>query len=136
MNTRAYDRVGRPGFSLLELMLVLAIIGVLTAIAAVSLSGAGERAKRRATIASMSQVVNALQNYKLDHNLYPANLDALRVGTTAYLDQNKQIADGWKQPFLYAAPGTSGHEFDLYSKGGDLTFGTQDDLDWWRVKDE
>ena len=135
MNPRT-TRARRAGFSLLELMLVLAIIGVLTAIAAVSLSGAGERAKRRATIASMHQIVNALNNYKLDNNIFPASLEVLKVGSGAYLDKDKNIVDGWKQAFFYVVPGSSGHEFDLVSKGGDLAYGTQDDINWWQVKDE
>lgn len=137
MNRRNY-RAARRGFSLLELMLVLAIIGVLTAVAAVSLSGSGERAKRKATIASMAQIANALKLYKLDHNVYPATLTALQAGSTAYLDADKRLQDGWKQDFLYAAPGVGGREFDLYSRGSNGTFesGGGDDLDYWKVKDE
>lgn len=128
----------RGGFSLLELMLVLAIIGVLTAIAAVSLSGTGERAKIKATIASMNTIVHALDSYKLDNNIYPPNLAALQAGKTAYLDATRQLKDAWKQDFLYGVPGANGHEFDLYSKGGNGTFenGNGDDLDWWKVKDQ
>jgi len=138
MKNRNVQTRNRGSFSLLELMLVLAIIGVLTAIAAVSLSGTGERAKIKATIASMNQIVHALDSYKLDNNVYPPNLAALQAGKTAYLDANKQIRDGWKQDFLFGVPGANGREFDLYSKGGNGIFenGNGDDLDWWKVKDQ
>jgi general secretion pathway protein G len=123
----------RAGFSLLELMLVLAIIGVLTAVAAVSLSGAGGRAKKNATKASMNTIRNAVRNFQLDNNAYPPNLAALTVGKTAYLSNDFKLADGWGQEFLYAAPGSGGREFDLYSKGDDGVFGTADDIDVWKL---
>src|SRR5690606_27491429 len=137
MNRRNY-RAARRGFSLLELMLVLAIIGVLTAVAAVSLSGSGERAKRKATIASMAQIANALKLYKLDHNVYPATLTALQAGSTAYLDADNSCQVGWKQDFWDAGSGVGGRDFDLYSRGSTGTFasGGGDDLDYCKVKDE
>lgn len=122
----------RAGFSLLELMLVLAIIGILTAIAAVSISGSGERAKIKATKASMSTIRGALRSYQLDHNVYPPTLDALTQGRTAYLSNDFRLADAWGQAFVYGVPGTA-HEFDLLSKGGDQTFGTADDIDVWKL---
>lgn len=124
----------RAGFSLLELMLVLAIIGVLTAVAAYSVFGSGERAKKKATRASMAVIKGALDSYHLDKSVWPASLAALQAGTTPYLDKDKPLLDAWKQPFLYQTPGSNGHEFDLFSKGGNGVFenGGGDDIDFWR----
>ena len=133
MKTKNVRPINRGGFSLLELMLVLAIIGVLTAIAAVSLSGSGTRAKIKATEASMSTIRNALRTYQLDNNIYPASLQALTVGNTAYLANDFKLADGWGQAFIYGAPGSNGQAFDLFSKGPDGSFGTADDIDVWKI---
>ena len=135
MNMKNTVRVGarnRGGFSLLELMLVLAIIGVLTAVAAFNLAGTGNKAKVKATLASMNTIRAALRTYNLDHNSYPSSLQDLTVGKTAYLSADFKLADGWQNAFLYQAPGTSGHEFDLYSKGIDGTFPSGDDIDVWK----
>ena len=85
MKMHTMDRARRGGFSLLELMLVLAIIGVLTAVAAWSVFGQGERAKRRATRASMAVIKNALEQYHLDKSAWPSALLALQAGRTPYL---------------------------------------------------
>jgi general secretion pathway protein G len=119
-------------------MLVLAIIGVLTAIAAVSIGGSSKKAKIRATFASMEVIRHALDLYKLDKNVYPADLTALQAGSTPYLDKNKPLADGWQHPFLYQTPGSNGHDYDLYSMGDNGVFesGGGDDLDVWRPNAE
>ncbi len=135
MKTSLAANPRRAGFSLLELMLVLAIIGVLTAVAAWSVFGQGERAKRKATRASMDVIKNALDQYHLDKSVWPASLSALQAGATPYLNKDKPLLDGWKQPFLYQTPGSNGHDFDLISKGGNGQFesGNGDDVDFWKT---
>jgi general secretion pathway protein G len=139
MKTKTTKRTaGYRGFSLLELMLVLAIIGVLTAVAAWSVFGQGEKAKRKATRASMAIIKNALDQYHLDKSAWPASLTALQAGKTPYLEASKPLVDGWNQPFLYQAPGSNQHDFDLFSKGGNGVFenGGGDDVDFWRADSE
>ena len=130
MNTRTVNRAHRGGFSLLELMLVLAIIGVLTAVAAWNLVGTGNRARIKATYASMNNIRQALRSYQLDHTIYPSTLQALVTGPNAYLSTDFKLADGWGQNFLYQAPGRA-HEFDLISKRPDQAYPSADDLDVW-----
>lgn len=121
----------RRGFSLLELMLVLAIMGVLMAVAAVSLLGRGRAAKEKATWVTMNMIKSALQQYYLAKSAYPASLTALQTGTQAYLDKDKPLVDGWNRPFLYQTPGTGGREFDLISKGDDGSYPSADDVNIW-----
>lgn len=121
----------RRGFSLLELMLVLAIMGVLMAVAAVSLLGRGREAKEKATRITMDVIKNALRQYHLAKSVYPASLTELQSGKNPYLEADKQLLDGWNRPFLYQTPGSSGREFDLISKGEDGTYPSQDDLNIW-----
>ncbi|MFN0134055.1 MAG: type II secretion system protein GspG [Phycisphaerales bacterium] len=128
---RLMSRPSARGFSLLELMLVLVIIGVITAIAAVSITGGGARAKKSASYASMQVIKSAIDAYKLTNNVAPPTLAALQAGATPYLEATKQLQDGWKQDFIYSPTSTKGMAFELFSKGDDLTFGTSDDLSVW-----
>ncbi len=121
------------GFSLLELSLVIVIMGLLMTVAAVSLLGAGTRAKIATTKQSMHQIKSALQQYQLNENVYPVDLDALVKGKTPYLEDKKN-ADGWDQPLRYATPGRDGKPFSLISAGEDKQFGTEDDIDVWNIE--
>ena len=124
-----------PGFSLLELMLVLAIIGVLTAVVAVNVVGAGGRAKLRASMASMTTIKSALSSYNLDNSAYPTDLKTLQSGgTKAYLDPSLKLADGWSRPFYYSVPGLNNQPFDLISFGEDGQAGTEDDINIWTMQ--
>jgi general secretion pathway protein G len=127
----------RPGFSLIELTLVLAIIGVLAAFAAYSLVGVGERSRRKATMANMQTIRTAINMYHASYNgQYPPTLQALMAPPHPFLDPEKGVEDGWGQEFLYSTPGSSGRPYDLVSLGGDRAFGTEDDLDIWNLPKE
>lgn len=134
MNRKCHGRA--KGFSLLELMLVVAIIGVLMAAVAWNLVGAGERAKRRVTMANMDTIRSALRMYNLNNNMYPPHLEALRMGALPYLSEDKALQDGWGRDFVYQTPGASGRPFDLISLGSDAQFGTEDDLNVWNMPTE
>ncbi len=121
----------RAGFSLLELMLVLAIIGVLAAVAAWNIVGVSGRANKKATIASMGKIKDALVNYNLDNpGTYPATLMVL--GTAKYLDATK-LTDAWKREFYYLPTGNQERPFDLISSGEDGQMGTEDDINVWTM---
>jgi general secretion pathway protein G len=132
MNRRGINLVrAARGFSLLELTLVLAIIGLLMAVTAYSIFGQGEQAKVKTTLASMKTIKNAIQQYNLNTSSYPPDLSALQTGRAPYLDPDKKMIDGWGAQFIYGVPGHDGHPFDLYSKGSDGTLGTPDDISVW-----
>lgn len=116
------------GFSLLELMLVLAIIGALTAVAAWNLVGAGERAKVRVTRTSLAMIGNMLKSYQLDHEMYPPDIGTLV--TAKYLEAGKD-KDGFTRPFYYRPTGNADKPFELVSAGADGAMGTADDVDFW-----
>lgn len=128
MGTR---RVSSRGFSLLEITLVLAIIGVLMAVAAVNVIDGAERAKKRATEATMRVVVGQLKTYHLDHSNYPASLALLVTAKPAYLE--KLPLDGWGNDIYYKVPGRNGRPYDLISFGPDGQGNTEDDIDVWAI---
>lgn len=127
------NRKGRRtarGFSLLELMLVLVIIGALMAMAAVNLIGQGERAKIKTTTTSMQTISGVLKQYQLEHSAYPQTIEVLVTGK--YLDP-KSLKDSFDSAFYYKAPGRS-QGYDLISAGPDKQFSTADDIDIWKVE--
>lgn len=119
------------GFSLLELTLVIVIIGVLMGIVAVNVLGQGERAKIRASEASLLVIKNALNTYNLDQSAFPPDLRTL---VTAKLLQDGKMKDGWNSDFYYDPKGRSKEQpFILGSPGPDKSPGTEDDINVWTM---
>ena len=117
----------RGGFTLVEMMVVIVIIGILATVLITQISGRADRAKAEATKAMIAQIGQALDLFKLDHNHYPLRLDDLLVPPTdidpkkwppgGYL--KKAARDGWDHEFIYRVPGTKGQPYDVVSLGED-----------------
>ena len=128
MNQALTARRASRGFTLLELMVVIVIIGVLAALIAPKVLENVDKAKITAAQADISSLMNALKMYKLDNGRYPSSdqgLQALTVKPTtgtipgnwrSYLD--KLPDDPWHHPYQYANPGVHG-EIDVFSFGAD-----------------
>ncbi len=129
-NSIARPRNTRHGFSLLELTLVLAILGVLMAVAAYNFMGVGDKAKVKATKVTLSTIKNILQSYQVDNSVFPPDLQTL---ITAKYMEDKKIKDGFEQPLYYASPGVNGQPYMLMSAGADQKFQTADDIDVWTM---
>jgi general secretion pathway protein G len=120
------------GFTLLELMLVVVIIGLLATVAVVNLTGSGETARRGATVGTLSQVKQAVQQYHMKHGSYPATLVQLATGTNPLLERVPQ--DAWRRDLLYMTPGIdAGRPYSLYSLGSDGQPSTADDINVWTM---
>lgn len=116
------------GFTLLELMFVIIIIGVLGAIVGYNLLGAADRAKEAATKTSMDIVKKALNTYRAQYNVYPDMTVGLQVLVQDRLLE-KYPKDGWERELEYYSPTqTYPLGFELLSRGQDGVSGTADDI--------
>lgn len=116
------------GFTLIELMVVLLIIGVLAALIVPNVLDRADDARVTAAKTDVSNLVQALKLYRLDNQRYPSAEQGLQAlvakPTTApvpanwktYLDQLPK--DPWGQPYVYLNPGIKG-EVDVMSYGAD-----------------
>ncbi|PTQ90504.1 type II secretion system major pseudopilin GspG [Agitococcus lubricus] len=120
------------GFTLLELLVVLVIIGLLAGIIGPSLFknvGKSEVTTAKAQIESLSK---AIDTYRLDTGKFPSTQEGLQVLTTRpnnvanwngpYLKKAAPL-DPWGMPYQYKSPGEHNPDYDLYSLGADKTLG-------------
>lgn len=120
----------RSGFTLVELLLVIAILGVLGTVVVVNFGGIGEKGAKTATMQSISAINMAVDVYKTEKlkSAPPASLDVLtsplRDGEEPLLDA-ANLKDGWGNPFEYSV---SGKKHTIRSAGPDEQMGTEDDL--------
>lgn len=135
----------RRAFSFLEIMLVVAIIGILVAIVGPKLAGRSGKAKETATRQQMDAIETALGLFEIDTGSYPSSeqgLEAL-VDRPSDIDEDvwagymkKMPKDGWGNEFVYRYPGESGEDYDLVSAGQDKKIGTDDDITNFEGEDE
>jgi general secretion pathway protein G len=118
------------GFTLIEIMVVVVIIGLLAAVILPNVFGNVERAQIAKAKSDIQAIETALTMYKLDNYKYPSTdlgLQALVQRPNDATVRNwreggyiKRISkDPWNNPYQYVFPGTRGQEYDLYSFGAD-----------------
>jgi general secretion pathway protein G len=119
-------RDGEEGFTLVELMVVIVIIGLLATVVVINVMPATDKAaltKARADIATLEQGV---EMYRLNKLTYPAGGEGLqavvREGFVKRLPE-----DPWGNPYQYVAPGRDGRAFDIISLGADGQEGGKDE---------
>ena len=136
------------GFSLVEILVVLVILGLLVSVVAPTVLNQADSARVQKVYADFANIESALKLYRLDNYVYPSSeqgLEALLTVSTlssgsrnfkrgGYLDRLPR--DPWGRVYLYLSPGENG-EFDLYSLGADGISGGEDqntDLGNWDVR--
>lgn len=130
---RRRTRQGERGFTLLELLVVLAVMGLLAAIVGPQVIRYLGSSRTQTAKIQIDNVATALEHYRLDVGRYPTpeeGLDALitapataRNWNGPYLPKASGILDPWGKPYLYRNPGEKGGEIDVYSLGSDGTQG-------------
>jgi general secretion pathway protein G len=125
------------GFTLVEMLLVITIIGILAALVVPKMMGRSEQARQAAAHADLSSIKTALDAFEVDNGYYPKNLlDLIQQPRDAknwrgpYLDKVPQ--DPWGNAYVYAYPGRRNpSSYDLSSIGQDGKAGTDDDIGNW-----
>lgn len=130
MHSRSSRIAANSGFTLIEVMVVLAIIGGILSLVATSVLGSAGEARIKTTKSQMKLIENALDMYKLDNYVYPTSeqgLEALinkpssspepkNYRDGGYLKGNKLPKDAWENEFLYFA---DKGEYEIVSMGAD-----------------
>ncbi len=122
-----YNQKLKPqqGFSLMELLIVMVILGMLAAVVGPTLWNKLGGAKRDTAKTQISNIEVALDSYRLDMFKYPSTLVDLVTNTSgssqwqgSYLRKGLP-KDPWGREYQYRKPGREGRDFDLYSYGAD-----------------
>ena len=134
----------RRGFTLLEIIVVLAIIGLLVGVLVVNLGGDLDRGQEDTTRIFVQQTMRLpLTKYRVDMGTYPSTAEGLQALITPpasradrwrgpYTADGKIPLDPWGEPYQYRYPGTRNKtDYDLFSKGLDRQPDTPDDIGNW-----
>ena len=147
---RARNPAHQRGFTLIEIMVVVIIIGLLAAVIVPSVINKVDEARVSKAKADIQSLETALTMFRLDNSKYPTTdqgLQALIVQPTdpsirhwrvgGYLQRVSK--DPWGAEYQYVYPGTHGKEYDLYTLGSDGQpggDGTAADIGNWNIGDE
>jgi general secretion pathway protein G len=129
-------RRNEKGFTLIELMVVIVILGILAGLIVPRIMGRPDEARRATARIQIGSIETALKLYRLDTGNYPTTEQGLRalveppvVGTAVknwrqggYFEKSKVPKDPWDNDFIYICPGAHG-DFDLISRGADGELG-------------
>jgi len=119
------------GFSLMELMIVLIILGLLGSLVAPKLFSKVSSSKKKAAVAQMQMFETAIDTYRLDIGTVPTILQELRVSSNPNWDGPylpKAIPmDPWGKAYIYTIPGQDGNPYGIMSYGLDGQPGGNDE---------
>ena len=136
----------QSGFTLLEVMVVIVILGILASLVVPNLMGNKEKADRQKVVSDLVALEGALDMYKLDNSRYPTTEQGLQALVSApsaepharnypeggYIRRLPQ--DPWGNQYQLLSPGQFG-KIDIFSMGMDGEAGTDDDIGNWNLKD-
>ena len=121
-------KAAQAGFSLIEIIIVVVLIGGIVAFAANKIFGGQDRANVKLAEAQLQTLAEKVQQYQMDTGSLPESLGALvkapadANGWLGPYARDPELVDPWKQPYTYKVPGESG-PFDLVSTGADRKVG-------------
>jgi len=141
---------GSKGFTLIELMVVIVILGVLAGLIVPRIMGRPDEARQLKAKMQIESLETALKLYKLDNGAYPSTDQGLEALVTqsetppvprkwregGYLEKGKVPVDPWGNTFVYLSPGVHG-DYDISSYGADGVSGGDDknsDINNWEIE--
>lgn len=141
----------QKGFTLIEIMVVVIILGLLAGLVLPRIMGREEEARIKTTRTQIRALENALDGFKLDNGFYPSTdqgLEALikkpetgRIPTKwregGYLKPARIPKDAWGRDFIYISPGNEGREYEIISYGADGEPGGEGkdaDIESWNIE--
>jgi general secretion pathway protein G len=142
--------MNQRGFTLIELMVVIVILGILAGLIIPRIMGRPEEARRMKARVQIESIETALKLYKLDNGSYPSTEQGLQALVEApsvgqlprawrdggYLEKGRVPKDPWDNEFIYLSPGVNS-DFDLISYGADGEPGGEDkdkDVNNWELE--
>ncbi len=127
----------QSGFTLLELLVVLAIMGFLAAIVGPQVMKYVGSSRSQTAKVQIDNIVTALNHYRLDVGSYPTEQEGLEalvrpageaeLWNGPYLSDPSGLIDPWSVPYKYRIPGQRGGEIDVYTLGADKVEGGSQD---------
>jgi general secretion pathway protein G len=132
------------GFTLLEVMVVIVILGIIASMVVPNLMGNKEQADRQKVVVDIQQLENGLDLYKLNNGFYPTTEQGLQALVTQATSEpiprsfpeggfiKRLPKDPWGGEYQLASPGEMGR-IDVFSMGPDQTAGTEDDIGNWNL---
>jgi len=138
---------GRAGFTLIEILVVVVILGILATIIVPRIMGRPEEARITKAKTDIKAIETALNMYKIDNGVYPSTDMGLRAlvekPASGQVPKNwrpggylaKAPKDPWGNEYVYLSPGSHG-EYDLISKGSDGEMGGEEnnaDINSWEI---
>lgn len=143
-------KIGNLGFTLIELMVVIVILGILAGLIVPRIMGRPEEAKQLKAKIQIESLETALKLYRLDTGMYPDTEQGLQalieLPTTGalpknwrkggYLEKGKLPKDPWRNDFVYLSPGVHG-VYEIISYGADGIPGGEDknkDINSWEIE--
>ncbi|MFP4499613.1 MAG: type II secretion system major pseudopilin GspG [Candidatus Hydrogenedentota bacterium] len=115
------------GFTLIELILVVVIIGILAGAVVPVFTGRSNQARVNRAKSDIMQYLNFISAYEIDNGQYPSSLDDLVSGRRRYVRELNN--DPWGNPYYYEPPSDPlADDFDVFSAGPDGQPGTEDDV--------
>ncbi len=142
--------MNQRGFTLIELMVVIVILGILAGLIIPRIMGRPEEARRMKARIQIESIETSLKLYKLDNGSYPSTEQGLEALVEApsvgqlprawrdggYLEKGRVPKDPWDSEFIYLSPGVNS-DFDLISYGADGEPGGEDkdkDVNNWELE--
>lgn len=136
----------QKGFSMIELMVVIVILGILATLVVPQVFGQREQATRQKAISDLTGLENAMEMYRLDNGVYPTTEQGLEaLVSPPQIDPRPRNyreggyirrlpEDPWGNEYRLLSPGQFGR-YDIFSVGPDGQPGTDDDIGTWNMHD-